>query len=218
MNNTSKSVRISEYLKNNHKNVNNTKKLHYGVGVNDADYVTDTSINKVRISCPCYKAWVRMLERVYSNKWHEKYKNYTNVVVCDEWLYFSNFRVWWIDNYIDGYQLDKDIFSGDNKLYSPNTCVYVPQWLNKFIISTESNRGEHKIGSHWHEKTQKYRPTVNHPIRCVREFLGAFEDEELAHNAWLKRKLGIALELKPEMDKINLRIHPNVVEIIKNMK
>lgn len=38
----------------------------------------------------------------------------------------------------------------------------------------------------------------------------------MKHTAWLNRKLEIALELKPEMDEIDLRIYPNVIGIIKS--
>lgn len=218
MKNISKAIDISEYLRNNHKNINNTNKVHYGIGINDADYSTDTSENKQRISCPCYKAWVRMLERAYSSKWHTKYPSYSNVLVCKDWLYFSNFRKWWINNYIDGYQLDKDILSKEIKIYSPETCIYIPQWLNKFTIDCSRTRGDYKIGVTYHNISGKFQARCRNPITKKRECLGLFESEGGAHNAWLKRKIELALELKPEMDIIDLRIYPNVVEIIKNIK
>ena len=50
------------------------------------------------------------------------------------------------------------------------------------------------------------------------EHLGYFDTPEAAHAAWLKRKLELALELKPKMDEIDLRIYPRVIEIINNSK
>lgn len=47
--------------------------------------------------------------------------------------------------------------------------------------------------------------------------LGVFSSKESAHNAWMEKKLSIALSKKIEMDLIDKRIYPNVVSIIKNM-
>lgn len=44
--------------------------------------------------------------------------------------------------------------------------------------------------------------------------LGLFSTPDLAHQSWKTAKLGIALERKPEMDDIDLRIYPNVVDVI----
>ena len=50
------------------------------------------------------------------------------------------------------------------------------------------------------------------------QHLGYFDTPEAAHLAWRNRKLELALELKPKMDEIDTRIHPRVVEIIRNAK
>jgi len=50
------------------------------------------------------------------------------------------------------------------------------------------------------------------------EVLGFFNSELEAHLAWRKRKLELALELKPKMNKIDLRIYPNVVTVITNAR
>ena len=38
---------------------------------------------------------------------------------------FSGFGKWFDDNNIDGYHLDKDIKVKGNKVYSPDTCLFV---------------------------------------------------------------------------------------------
>lgn len=43
---------------------------------------------------------------------------------------FCCVKVRFEDNYIDGYQLDKDIKYKGNKIYSPNTCKFVTQSQN----------------------------------------------------------------------------------------
>lgn len=155
-------------------------------------------------------------ERGYSAVYHNKRPTYINVKVCDEWLIFSNFREWWIEHHIDGYQLDKDLLVPNNMTYSPDTCVYVPRWLNIFIIDSGASRGQHKIGVHLCKRNKLYSAQCNGSKIKSRSWLGYFNTENEAYNAWLNRKLEIALELKPEMDEIDLRIYPNVVDIIKS--
>lgn len=49
------------------------------------------------------------------------------------------------------------------------------------------------------------------------KFIGYFDSEDDAYEAWLNRKLEIAFELKPEMDKIDIRIYQCVINIIRNL-
>ena len=56
-----------------------------------------------------YETWIGMIERCYSSRCHVKNPAYKNCTVCDDWLNFQNFADWFYDNYIDGFELDKDI-------------------------------------------------------------------------------------------------------------
>lgn len=188
-------------------------KLVCGVGMNDADYAVATIVNGVRVICPAYMAWNNMLKRAYSAKLHARFPTYRYVTVCGRWLSFMAFREWWLENQVAGYHLDKDLI-GSGKIYSPETCVYVPSWLNTFVINQESSRGECLIGVHLLKRVGKYQVYCGHPLGN-REHLGYFSTEKEAHAAWLSRKLAIALELKTKMDQIDVRIYPGVVGIIK---
>ena len=83
-----------------------------------------------------YKTWCGMLERCYVDSVKNKYLvTYKNVAVCEEWLNFQNFAKWCSRTYIKGYQLDKDLkqFGVKNKIYSPETCVWLDKFINSFI-------------------------------------------------------------------------------------
>src|SRR5574343_465145 len=214
----SKGVEFSEYIKDNFPVDSRSislRKLVYDVGINDANYVTNPTIANKKVTCPAYKIWNHMLLRAYSQKYHDKKPTYTGVNVCNDWIIFSNFREWFIENHVDNCQLDKDLLVTGNKTYSPETCIFVPQWLNCFITNAGAARGKHLIGVYWGEHVMKFIARCSNPITKKQEHLGCFESETEGHIAWLSRKLEIALELKPEMDEIDLRIYPNVVEIIK---
>jgi hypothetical protein len=97
-----------------------------------------------------YMSWASMLKRAYSKKFHEKQPTYKDCKVCDAWLNFQNYAEWYDKNYyeIDGYRtdLDKDILQKGNKVYSPDTCVFVPQFINTLFLKRESQRGSLPIG------------------------------------------------------------------------
>lgn len=108
----------------------------------------------------CYATWHSMLERCYSPKCYKKYHTYINCTVSKEFLNFQNFGDWFDDNYyeIEGEQmtLDKDISVKGNKIYSSDTCVFVPQRINKLFVKRDEYRGELPIGVCYHKQTGKY--------------------------------------------------------------
>ena len=193
------------------------RKPLFGVGVNDAEYCQQPIIHGGRAMCPAYVAWSGMIKRCYSEKYHVKWPTYSGVKVCDEWHSFSNFMAWWMSHQVDGWHLDKDILSYSRE-YSPETSLFVPDWLNIFTIDSGASRGEHPIGVNFDMRSGKFRSTCRNPMTKKQEHLGLFETPEAAHAAWLNRKLELALELKPKMDEIDPRIYPRVVEIINNAK
>lgn len=127
------------------------------------------------------------------------------------------FRDWWLDNHVDGWQIDKDLLT-DNNQYSPDGCIYVPAWLNLFTIGGDANRGEFPIGVDYHKKSNSFRSRCINPANGSREEITGFKTPEAAHLAWRYRKLEYATQMKNEMDEIDARIYPRVVEIINRAK
>ena len=181
------------------------RKLVCGIGINDADYavvkfestgyVNGKKKQKLVWICSFYRAWKNMIERCYSTKYQERQPSYIGCTVSEEWLTFSNFRAWmmtqdWQDN-----QLDKDLLIEGNKIYSPETCVFVSQTVNSFTIDQGSKRGEFLIGVHWYKPREKFLARCGNPFTKKQEHLGYFTCELEAHQAWLKRKLELAKEL-----------------------
>jgi hypothetical protein len=190
------------------------RKPLFGVGINDADYATRPIVNGKQIADPAYRAWSGMLERAYDPKFHAKNPTYVGVTVCKEWHSFSAFRAWWLASYRDGFQLDKDLLVVGNREYRPDACIYIPSMLNNFTTDSGASRGEFPIGVSFCNQTGRYRSQCCNPITGEQHKLGYFTTPEAAHDAWLKYKLAIADQLKPEMDAIDTRIYHNVVTII----
>ena len=181
------------------------RKLTYGVGVNDADYVVvkyetigyvdGKQKKKLVWKCPYHNTWKNMLERCYSSKSQERYPTYRGCSVSTEWLTFSNFRAWMVAQDWEGLQLDKDLLFEGNKLYSPETCVFVTPLVNTFTNDQGLKRGEWLIGVYWNKEKGKFKSQCSNPFTKRGEYLGLFACEQEAHEAWLAHKLELAKEL-----------------------
>ena len=180
------------------------KKLVYGVGINDADYavkkhgiVEVNGVRKRRIvwRCPYYEKWRAMFERCYSAKFQERQPTYKGCSVSEEWHTFSVFKSWMKDQDWEGLQLDKDLLVKGNKVYGPDTCMFVTGAVNSFVNDNVAQRGEWLVGVDLHKQTGKFRTRCKNPFTKKEDHLGLFTCEQEAHEAWRKRKLELAHEL-----------------------
>ncbi|GIN22646.1 hypothetical protein [Siminovitchia fordii] len=129
----------------------------YGVGyIGEGEYMP--SLN--RKDTPQYKTWSSMIKRCYSKRFIETNPAYLNCSVTAEWHNFQNFAKWYDDNYyeINGETicLDKDILKKGNKEYSPDTCVFVPESINKLFIKNEAKRGYLPVGVYLRSDGRKH--------------------------------------------------------------
>lgn len=181
------------------------RKLIYGVGINDANYVVQTfkeikdqsSKRKRQLvwSCPYYTKWFSMLERCYSVKYQARQPTYIGCTVCEEWLLFSNFKSWMETQDWEGKQLDKDIINRGNKIYSPLNCVFLSQPVNLFISERTKSRGQYPIGVHFYKRDGNFSASCKNPFTKKKEHLGYYDDPQVAHLVWLERKKTFAKQL-----------------------
>lgn len=164
------------------------RKLVYGVGTNDAGYLVQKTINGRKISCKYYLTWQSMLRRCYSKKYQQSKKTYVGCYVCRDWLSFSSFKAWMEKQDWKGKQLDKDILSLGEKLYSPETCAFVDSMTNQFVNDSRSGSEINLTGVHWHKRDMKFVASCNNQITGKQEHLGNFDCKYEAHRAWKKRK------------------------------
>ena len=88
--------------------------------------------------------------------------------------------------------LDKDIIAPGSKLYSPDTCAFVLQATNSFVIASDASRGEYPTGVYLFKRTGEYRASCQNPFTGKNEHLGYFSTPEEAHEVWRKRKHELA--------------------------
>ena len=109
-----------------HRNIYNVG--YYGEGKYKSSY------SKGKMS-EVYSDWNEMLKRSYSEKLHIRRPTYIGCEVCEEWHNFQVFAEWAENtgSLYKGWHLDKDLLSKGSKLYSPETCVYLPQSINSLL-------------------------------------------------------------------------------------
>lgn len=107
-----------------------------------------------------YNLWRAMIDRCYWEKYQEKYTSYIGCTMSENFKYFPYFKEWCSEQTglnLPTYQLDKDLLVKGNKIYSEDTCVFVPREINNLTIFRKKSRGEYPLGVSWDVKSSKYR-------------------------------------------------------------
>lgn len=168
--------------------------LVHGCGKND--FTTPIQVNGKLLKS--YIRWANMLKRCYSTNDQKENPTYVDCTVAEAWHSFTTFEKWFTENYVDGYHLDKDTLFPGNKVYSAETCVFIPQTLNNLLMDCSAARGEHPLGVYFHKASKKYMARV-----CVagqrQSYLGSFPTPLEAHQAWQLAKAAI-IEAFPTTD------------------
>lgn len=152
-----------------------------------------------------------MIHRCYDSILKERQPCYKECVLDENWLLFSNFKKWFDEHSVDDWALDKDILVKGNKVYSPNTCCFVPQEINSLLITSKKARGEYPIGVC--RKGKKYGATLN--CNKTRVYLGTFDTITDAFNVYKKMK---EKRIKEIADKWKDQLEPRVYEALYNYK
>ena len=127
-----------------------------------------------------YIKWHDMMNRCYNEKFLERQPQYRGCTVCEEWLNYSNFKVWYDKNRIAGMSsdIDKDILFKGNKVYSPETVAFVPHVINTLFLSKKADRGDFPIGVSYEKDKEKFRAYMSFMGKQIK--LGTFDTAESA--------------------------------------
>ena len=114
-------------------------RIVFGIGyLGEGEYKTIGKHKGDRFVDNVYTIWRNMIERCYSEEFRSKHLTYIDCYVSDEWHCFQNFASWYYPNHYqvgtERMHLDKDILYKNNKFYSPETCLIVPQRINMMFI------------------------------------------------------------------------------------
>ena len=144
-----------------------------------------------------YIIWHGMLQRCYDPKFHKKESTYEDCEVEDYLLNFQHMGAWFNENYYkiagEKMELDKDILYKGNKIYSRDTCIFVPKRINSLFTKRDNARGKDPIGvkpsrsgnyeTYCHDRYGKY---IN---------LGTYDTKEEAFHVYKEHKEKVIKEV-----------------------
>ncbi len=184
--------------------------LVYGVGINDRSVATRIKGKQTKE----YILWSGMLQRCYSKPYLEKQPTYIGCSVSDNFKYYHLFHAWCqiqIGFGKEGYQLDKDLLIKGNKLYSEDTCVFIPSVLNSILLKTAAGRGLLPIGVSKNGKGFTAKCTIYGKYKS----LGTFDTPELAFGVYKNFK---EAHIKTQAEVYKDSIDPRAYQALINYK
>ena len=172
------------------------KGLVAGHGINDTEFVAQPRINGKQICHPLYRVWKGMLERCFDGAFSQLHTTYVGVTCSDSFLSFKSFCIWAMSNgYTHGLHLDKDLLQpGGSKIYSEETCVFLPPAINKFLV-IPTRISTLPVGVQISRSNSRDFVSAI-AVNGKKVHLGTFKSREDAHKAWQIAKLEHAKSFK----------------------
>lgn len=157
-------------------------KLVCGVGFNNGSLPAKVNGKHIKE----YALWIQMLNRCFSSYGQARRPNYKGCSVSDSFLNYTFFYEWCQEQKGFGskdvkgrsWHLDKDILFTGNKIYSEDTCIFVPQEVNSFFNENGATRGEYPIGVYFDKAKGKFKAQCN--VNGKRQYLGLFNTAQEA--------------------------------------
>lgn len=143
-----------------------------------------------------YIVWNAMRQRCYNENTRKANERYKDVEISDCFKYYSNFKAW-CDRQIgfnkEGFELDKDILVKGNRVYSEDTCCFVPREINVVLTYRRKDKGLYPVGVSYKKLIGKYVSQISKHGEVVH--LGCFSTPEGAFYAYKEAKEGYIKEL-----------------------
>lgn len=143
-----------------------------------------------------YTTWNSMINRCYGEKILNARPTYEDKFVRVDWHNFQNYAEWCQTATgfgEEGWHLDKDGIIKGNKIYSPDTCCFMPAELNMFFLNTSKVRGKYPIGVSFDPSKNKFSSSCCRDGKAIR--IGMFDNPEDAFAAYKSYKEQLAREL-----------------------
>ena len=165
---------------------------------------------------PQYNQWFDMKQRCTSPRSQAVRPQYVGCELEVEWLNYDTYLTWaerqvgFLQRDEEGkiFQLDKDLLGAGR--YGPETCVFLPQQVNKFLTGS---RGNEHVGCSL-MASGKWRVTIRDPFLEKNVHLGCFYDIEKASAAHTEAKHRAAQRLAEIWkDRIDPRAYERLIQI-----
>lgn len=137
-----------------------------------------------------YTKWIGMLTRCNPNEFSNKNISYKICEISKDWHNFQNFGNWFDKNYYtvkdEKMNLDKDLLIKGNKIYSAETCIFLPAQINILLINNKIKRGIYPLGVTYKNDTNKYIARMQRFSKSI--YLGSYNTPEKAFEVYKKHK------------------------------
>ena len=156
----------------------------YGVGVVGVD-----SISTNQKPHQEYVFWNSMLQRCYDLSYKLKRPTYIGCTSSNNFKYYPYFKDWCnkqVGFGNKGWCLDKDILVKGNKLYSEDTCCFVPREINSLFALSGNTRGLNPIGVQFNLEEGNYSARVSRDGKHCH--IGTYETKEDAFLGYKEAK------------------------------
>ena len=176
----------------------------YGVGV-----LGDAEVSQNGVKLKEYKLWRALIGRCYNAKTKTRSPSYIGCSVSENFKYYPYFKEWCsrqvgFDRY--GFELDKDILVKGNKIYSEDTCCFVPKEVNLLLCKSNSLRGSYPIGVNLNKVSGKFKASLT--CGNVTKSLGYYNTPEEAFLAYKQAKEAYIKEVANKWkDQIDSRVY-----------
>lgn len=166
-----------------------------------------------------YDLWRSLKRKTEDKKWIDKNPSYEGVSISPLWRTLSTF-LFDISNMVgyemfinSGWQLDKDILSKGCKVYSKETCCFLPKELNLLLTSRKRFRGKNLIGVTWVDRDKRFVAQLSVGSKRSQKILGYFKYEKEAFYAY---KVAKEAFIKEKANKWKDQIDPRAYEALMN--
>lgn len=148
--------------------------------VNDVDFMVSFNMDGVCYMHPSFIRWNQLWNRCTTSK-----KAYTSTV-CNEWKSFREYLKWDLPqveefrrlHIFESLRCDKDCLGGDNRHYSPNTCILVTSKINNLL----------KVGKGVYRRPSGSYYSSCHDIYGNKNRIGPFTNQVDTRIAYLETK------------------------------
>ena len=160
-----------------------------------------------------YSIWNGIRQRCYNENNRDNLMSYKGIKMSDNFKLYSYFKEWChkqIGFNEDGWHLDKDILVKGNKVYSEDTCCFVPPEINCTITNNKSVRGRFPQGVTYNRTKTRYRAKIRRGAKL--ESLGTYDTPEEAFYAYKPIKEACIKSLAEKWkDKIDPRVYESLM-------
>ena len=157
-----------------------------------------------------FQLWKNMLKRCYSEASFKKSPSYEQCLTSETFNDYQQFKTWCNSQLgfgNTGWELDKDILVKGNKVYSEDTCCFVPKEINLLLVKHDKGRGDYLLGVDYHKNRKQFR------ARCSDKHLGWFNTELEAFRAYKQAKEAYIKEVANKWkDQIDPRVYEALIK------